>query len=92
VNANSHRAADDRRGLNVAAANELAAKLRTTEEPLTAPERLALASLLHIISDLVASRPGDSFGRSQAWATTASAFDVRMTLLRGDHIDSGGVL
>ncbi len=92
MNADTRRSADDRRGSNIAAANELAIKLRTTEQPLTSAERLSLAALLRIVSDLVASRPRDSFDERHAWATVAGSFDVRMTLLRGDHDDTGGVL
>lgn len=88
----SMNAADDRRGPNITAANELAMKLRTTEEPLTKAERFTLASLLHSVTDLIASRPRDSFDQCLAWAATSSAFDVRMTILRGDHDDTGGVL
>lgn len=75
--------AADRLAPNVAAAHMLAEKLRVTDEPLTASERHALAELLYTVADRVDSRPRDSFDQLAAWATVASSFDVRMTLLRG---------
>ncbi len=69
---------------NIATAKALAEKLRTTEEPLTAPERQALASFVHAVADRVAFRPADSFDRILAWETVSTAFDVRMRILRGD--------
>lgn len=91
MNAAIQRAADERRRPNVAAAHALAEKLRVTDEPLTAAERIALAWLLHTVTDRVDSRPRDSFDERHAWATIASSFDVRMTLLRDTH-GTGGVL
>lgn len=82
----------DSRRANVATAHMLAEKLRITDEPLTEPERNALAQLLYTVTDRVDSHPRDSFDQLHAWTTVASSFDFNLTRLRGDHDDTGGVL
>lgn len=74
----------DNRRENVATAHMLAEKLRITDEPLTEPERNALAQLLYTITDRIDSHPRDAFNQLHAWATVSTSFDVRMRILRGD--------
>lgn len=73
----------DNRRANVATAHMLAEKLRITDEPLAEAERIALAQLLYTVTDRIDSQPRDSFNQLHAWATVASSFEVRMTILRG---------
>lgn len=81
MNAATHRG--DNRRANVATAHMLAEKLRITDEPLTEPERNALAQLLYTVTDRIDSQPRDSFDQLHAWGTVAGGFDVQMTILRG---------
>jgi hypothetical protein len=92
MHANTQRAADARRGPNIATAKALSDKLRTTDEPLTTEERRALAILLLTLIDRVDPQPCGAFDQRLAWATVSSSFDTRMTILRGEHREEDGAL